>query len=237
MTDLVDEIKASFEGSRDEVVGTDHPGPTVLTTQGDELAPGFSAMRGYYEEKLLLIMRRAYRHHAGSKLPTDGDELIKLTAKYLQPPMIAVSLGAFADGVMIGHRDNHLVKMMFHFENVDHLFHDDAFRASSVQMAKGFAGDKAVCDYFNVYIDGAMVHMAHTTGFAHSEVRPHKVWDLWILGGTACVTASFLAGIKLGTSWRERDVLDGIEIASESARQDEPDQRADDGDQGELGSQ
>lgn len=224
MNDLVEEIKSSFEGSRDDVVGDDHPGATVITTQGDDLAPAFTAMRSYYEEKLLLVMRRGYRHFAGSSLPTQADELLTLTATYLQPAMIATSMGAFADGVMIGHRDHHLVKMMFHFENVEHLYHDDAFRAASIKMAKGFAGDIAVCEYFNTYIDGAMTHMAHTTGFAHSEVKPHKVWDLWILGGTACVTASYLAGNKLGTSWRERDVLDGIEIASESARQDEPDQ-------------
>jgi hypothetical protein len=235
MNDLADEVKSSFEKSRDDVVG-DHPGAAVIPTQGDELAPGFTAMRGYYEERLLIIMRRGYRQYAGSVLPTDGDELLTLTATYLQAPMIAVSLGAFADGVMLGHRNDHLVKMMFHFNNVDHLWHDDTFRESSMRMAKGFADDKQVCEYFNTYIDGALAHMAHATGFAHSEVRPHKVWDVWLLCGTACVTASFLAGTRMGTSWRERDVLDGIEIASESAREDGTDQRTDEGDQGELGS-
>jgi hypothetical protein len=236
MTDLVDEVKASFETSREDVA-PDTPGGTVITTYGDELAPGFKAMRSCYEEKLLMIMRRGYRQFAGSNLPTDGDELIKLTATYLQAPVIAVSIAAFTDGVMLGHRTDHMVKMCFHFNNVEHLFHDDGFRDSSMRMAHGFATDHAVCDYFNTYIDGAMSHMAHVTGFAHSEVKPHKIWDLWILGGTACVTAGYLAGNKLGATWRERDVLDGIEIASESARQDGPDQRADEGDQGELGSQ
>jgi hypothetical protein len=74
-----------------------------------------------------------------------------------------------------------------------------------------------VCQYFAEYLMGGVNHLAHVTGFAHSNVEPQKVWDIWIMGGTACVCASFLAGNKLGTSWRERDVLDGIAIATEEA--------------------
>jgi hypothetical protein len=216
MTDLVDEVKDSFEKSKEEVGG----GVTVVRDEGNELAPGFAAMRSYYEQRLLVIMRRGYRHHAGSTLPVSADDLLGLTGQYLIAPMIAVSMGAFADGVMLGHRVDHLVKMCFHFHTVDHLFHDDAFRQSALQMTHGFAEDSAVCEYFHEYVAGALAHMAHVTGFAHSEVQPAKVWDVWILAGTACVTASFLAGTKMGTSWRERDVLDGIEIASESDGQD-----------------
>ena len=87
-------------------------------------------------------------------------------------------------------------------------------------MAHGFAEDREVCDYFNTYLQSALHHMTHVTGFAHSEVVPTKVWDVWLLSGTAVITASFLAGTQMGATWRERDVLDGIEIASESDGQD-----------------
>lgn len=234
MNDLVEEIKASYERSREEVAGSD--GPTVITTDGDALAPGFSAMKSYYESRLLMICRRGYRHFAGSNMPTDADTLITRTAEFLNAPMIAVSMGAFTDGVMLGHQSDHLVKMCFHFDNVEHLFHDDGFRQSSLKMTKGFATDREVCAYFQEYVAGATAHMAHITGFAHNEVVPTKVWDVWILVGTACVTASYLAGTRMGTSWRERDVLDGIEIASESAGEDVVDHPTDEGDQGELGS-
>ena len=218
MTDLVDEVKASFEVSKEAVGAGD--GVTIVRDGEMELAPGFSAMREYYEQKLLMVVRRVYRHHAGSDLPTDGDELLTLTALRMTAPMIAVSMGAFANGVMIGHRTDHLVRMMFHFQNVDHLFHDSTFEQASLTMAHGFAEDMEVTRYFHEYVEGALSHMAHVTGFAHNEVKPAKVWDLWILSGTACITASYLAGNRMGASWRERDVLDGIEIASESDGQD-----------------
>lgn len=231
MTDLVDEVKASFETAQADVGG----GVTVVRDDGEELAPGFMAMREHYEQVLLTIVRRSYRYYAGREMPTDGDELLILTAQKMTAPLIAASLGAFANGVKIGHRSDHLVKMCFHFHSVEHLFHDDAFKESSLQMAHGFAEDREVTTYFHEYVEGALSHMAHITGFAHSEVNPAKVWDLWILASTACVTASFLAGNRMGASWRERDVLDGIEIASESAGEDGSDSPADEGDQGELG--
>lgn len=219
MNDLVEEIRGCFEKSRDEVAGSE-PGATVVTSNLDEVAPGFGAMKTYYERQLLSLARRAYRHHAGSTMPTGSDELIEHTGVFLQAPMIAVTMGAFSDGVLIGHRDNHWVKMCVHFGNVEHLFHDDTFREDSKRMALGFAEDVEVCEYFQSYLGGALSHISHVTGFAHHEVNPVKVWDVWLLTGTACITASYLAGMKMGTSWRERDVLDGIEMASEPEGQD-----------------
>jgi len=214
MTDLADEVKASFETAKDEVADEESP---VTITRGDvaELAPGFPAMQEYFSQRLLIVARRGYRFHAGGTLPTNSDELVELTKEQMLPPLIATAIGAFADGVMLGHRDNHLVKMCFHFDNVEHLYHDDDFRATSMRMALGFAGDNEVRDYFSYYVQNALDQMAHLCGFAHREVNPGKVWDIWLLSGTACVTASFLAGTKMGTAWRERDELDGIVIATE----------------------
>jgi len=221
MNDLVEEIKSSFEKSKEEVAGDSQV--TVVRGDTDELAPGFMAMKSSYERQLLVIMRRAYRHYAGSDLPTQADELLTLTAGFLTAPMIAISMKAFANGVMIGQQSDHMVRMCVHFGNVEHLFHDDAFDTAGMQMAHGFAGDREVCEYFNTYVSGGVAQIAHSTGFAHSEIQPHKVWDVWILVGTACVTASYLAGNRMGASWRERDVLDGIEIASESEGEDQSD--------------
>jgi hypothetical protein len=220
MTDLVDQIKTSFERAGEAL----SEGPTVITPDDNSLAPGFMAMKEYYQSRLMLITRRGYRHYAGSNLTTDADALVERTSEFLNAPMIAVSMGAFADGLMIGHQNDHLVKMCVHFNNVDHLFHDDNFRQSSLKMAHGLAEDRAVCGYFNEYVQNSVRHMTHITGFAHSEVVPAKVWDIWMLAGAACVTASYLAGSRMGATWLERDVLDGIEIASESAGQDGPDQ-------------
>ena len=43
---------------------------------------------------------------------------------------------------------------------------------------------------------------------------PVKVWDVWCLVGTHTVVNTYLAGYRMGCTWRERDVLDGIEIAT-----------------------
>jgi hypothetical protein len=240
MTDLVDDVKNSFEKSKDDVIGGHvefGDGVSLVRHDVEELAPGFMAMRQYYNDMLLVVARRGYRHYAGSSMPTDSDQLLSLTAQFLRAPMIAVSLEAFADGVMIGQQTDHLIRMMTHFNALDHVFHDSHMRGKAMTMAHGFADDREVCEYFNTYLDGALTHISHVTGFAHSEVVPAKIWDVWILCGTAVISASYLAGQRMGASWRERDVLDGIEIASESQGQDEPHHRADEGDQGGLGSQ
>jgi hypothetical protein len=88
---------------------------------------------------------------------------------------------------------------------------------ATTALGAGFADDEEVCEYFADYLMGGINHLAHVTGFAHAEVDPAKVWDLWVMGSTACICAGFMAGDKLGTTWRERDVLDGIAMATEEA--------------------
>jgi hypothetical protein len=219
MNTLAEEVKFSFEKSRREVTG-DSQFAVVSGDQESELAPGFTDMKTFYEHKLLVIMRRAYRHYAGSELPTQGDDLLTLTAEFLTPPMIAVSMSAFANGVMIGQQSDHKVKMCVHFDTVGLLFQSSTHEQAVMQMAKGFATDHEVCDYFNTYVTSGIVQISHATGFVHDEVNPAKVWDVWLLVGTACIAASYLAGHRMGASWRERDVLDGIEIASEAEGED-----------------
>jgi hypothetical protein len=214
MTDLIDEVRTSFEMAKH----TDTSGPvTVMTAEDVVQAPGFMAMKGYFENRINIVTRRGYRHFAGATLTHDADELLKQTAAVMVTPLLATLFRAFSDGVMVGHQDNHLVRMMLHFNQADDLWGDDDFLKASKDLGSGFADDDEVCHYFADYLMGGVNHLAHVTGFAHSHVEPAKVWDIWIMGGTACVCASFLAGNKLGTSWRERDVLDGIAIATEEA--------------------
>jgi hypothetical protein len=213
MSDLADEVKDSFGKTHEEHVSN---GPVQLVNVQEMLeVPAFETMRAYYEARLLMWARRGYRHHAGATMPTNGDRLLELTKPVMMPCYIATGLAAFSDGVMIGHQENHLVQMCFRFDNVDHLFGDDDFREASNQMAIGFGDDTEVSEFFSTYILGGLNHLAHLTGFAHHEVDPAKVWDLWLLAGTAITAASYLAGLRMGSQWHERDVLDGIEIASE----------------------
>ena len=213
MTDLVEEVRASFEQAKH----ADAQGPVSIITNDLIEAPGFLAMKAYFENRLQIVTRRGYRHFAGATMTHDADTLLKQTAEVMTTPMLATVFRAFSDGVMVGHKDNHLVRMMLHFNQVDILWDDDTFLKSSMELSSGFADDEEVCTYFGEYLMGGVNHLTHVTGFAHSEVDPIKVWDIWIMGGMACVCASYLAGNKLGTSWRERDVLDGIAIATEEA--------------------
>jgi len=211
MTDLVDEVKHSFELTKE---GNDSP-IQLITGDEDDLAPGFTAMRAYYEQRLIAITRRAYRFFAGGTLSRNADELMATTGEQMLPTLVATLLRAFADGVLIGQQNEQIVRMALHFHHPEHLYHDDDFLESAKHMALGLVDDDEVRDYFSEYAQGGLHHLAHSCGFAHQEVEPAKVWDLWLMTGTACVCSSFLAGQKLGTAWRERDVLDGIAIATE----------------------
>lgn len=213
MTDLFEEVKTSFEKSRE--VQDDGRGPLQLVSTQDELAPGFNAMRAYYEQRILVITRRGYRQYAGSTLPRESDKLIELTRKVMLAPMIAELLESFTDGVLIGHQDLFTVKLSTHFNTIEHVYHDEEFRSASRTMAIGFSQDSEVLEYFSRYVESGLDHLSHLTGFAHSTVDPNKVWDLWLLIGTAVASAAFLAGQLMGQGWAERDVLDGIEIATE----------------------
>jgi hypothetical protein len=82
-------------------------------------------------------------------------------------------------------------------------------------MALGFAEDTEVLRFFTQFLVGGLEHLSHITGFAHRQVDPGKVWDVWMLIGTACICSSYLAGHNVGKEWKERDVLSGIEIATQ----------------------
>lgn len=215
MTDLVDQVKACFDKTRE--AQDDGRGPLQIISPGDEeMAPGFDAMRYHFGERLIMTARRGYRHFGGAALPSNSDLLLVATGEYMMPATIGVSMSAFSHGVMIGHREDHLVRMCYHFQNLEHLFHDDDFLEATSDMAKGFANDPEVYEFFDTYVTGGLHHVSHVTGFAHQEdVQTAKVWDVWLLTGTATTAASYLAGFRLGDAWRERDVLDGIEIATE----------------------
>lgn len=211
---LIDDVKRGYEITREGEEESD--GPIIIRSQDDELVPGFNAMRAYYEHRLLAVTRRGYRHFAGSTMPTTGDELLRLTAKVMTPNVIGTLIQAFADGVMIGHQSDHHVKISFHFDIVEHIFTDEDFRETSTQMALGFSDDDEVLAFFTEFFTGGLEHLSHMTGFAHSvKVNPGKVWDLWMLIGTATTCSSYLAGYNMGQVWKERDVLDGIAIATE----------------------
>ena len=110
MTDLVDEVKACFDKTRE--AQDDGRGPLQIINEGDEeLAPGFNAMRYYYGEQLQVMARRGYHHYAGGALPSNSDQLLVHTGEYMLPATIAVSLTAFANGVLIGQQENHVVRM------------------------------------------------------------------------------------------------------------------------------
>ncbi len=212
MTDLLDEIRASFEKDNEEDTS-----PVRVVADSMIHAPGFLAMKAYFEGRVNIITRRGYRHFAGATLTHDADTLLKQTTEVMFTPLLATAFRAFSDGVLVGHRDNHLVRMRMHFHQPELLWDDDAFLKASKELSSGFADDEEICQYFGEYLMGGVNHLTHVTGFAHSQVDPTKVWDIWVMSGMACVCASYLAGTKLGTNWRERDVLDGIAIATEEA--------------------
>jgi len=212
MTELSDEVRASFESARPD----DSDAPVKIVRQSEEeMAPAFNAMREFYSERLVVACRRGYRQYAGSAMSDQGDVLLEETTKQMLPALIQLSLCAFCDGVMIGQRDNVVVQMSFHWNQPEHCYHEDSFRDDSTTMAAGFSDDSDVLEYLAEYLRGAVAHMAHACGFAHATVDARKIWDIWMLSGTAAISASYIAGHKMGCGWRERDVLDGIELASE----------------------
>jgi len=215
MSELLDEVKASFEKYEKDT--DDGSGSIQMIDSSAELAPGFPEMREYYNMQLQALVRRGYHYYAGSTMPRVGEELLVLTGKYLQAPAVALVMGAFCDGLMVGHETDQTVKMAKHYNAPGHVFHVRQFRDASLIMTKGFAEDEELAQYFAQYLSNGMSHLAHATGFAHAELDSAKVWDLWMLVGMATTCTSFVAGYQLGCKWKERDVLDGIEIATEEA--------------------
>lgn len=210
MSTLSDEVKDAFNNARNQ-----HDNSPLMVTNPDvELAPAFVAMREYYNERLLVQLRRSYRHFAGSTMPTAGDELITLTSTVVAPRVVMLVSRTFSDGVMIGQKQDLQVKMGYHFGTLSDLFEREQFRSRSDTMAKGFLSDSEVSEFLVDYFTQALDMLAHYTGFAHSQADPAKIWDLWNLASAAVITTAYVSGYKLGQTWAERDTLDGIVIAS-----------------------
>jgi hypothetical protein len=210
MSELLKEVEDSFQHVREDNAGR---GPLMMVTDGDEFAPGFNAMRRHYQPWLMAMVRRGYHHYAGSAPQENSDEALAETATVMMPFYLGACMETFCQGVLVGHQDNHLVKMAFHFDNLDHLYHEDDFRTLAHDMAKGFASDGEVEEFFLNYLTQGLNHISHIVGFAHqTDYQYNKVWDIWMLVGTAVVSSGYLAGHTLGSAWRERDVLRDIEI-------------------------
>lgn len=216
MMSLVEEVMEAFESCRHQQLG-DAEGPvSFLPSQPDELPPGFQAMHSYYEIRLPVLLRRGYHHYAGAVLPRDSDQLTGETAVVMLPMLIKECVSSFCAGVLVGHQDHHMVRMAMHFGVIEMLYQDEDFRTAADDMARGFVDDHQVKSFFIEYTTSALAHLSHLVGFAHQpDAEVHKVWDLWSLFGNSLTSAGYLAGHVLGTSWHERDVLSGIELASE----------------------
>lgn len=209
MSDLLDEMNAAFEAVHDD----EDSGPVVMESNA-EMPPGVVGMKDYFSKVMLVITRRIYRWYAGATMTTDSEELLRLTSEKMVKPVTMAMLEAFSAGVMVSHRSNDLVRKCWAHDAVDHVFHDKEFMDAAKTMASGFSEDPEVWEHFTQYVAGAAEFMAHLTGFAHHEL-PNKVWDVWMIAGNSTATAAYLAGNRMGTSWYERDVLDGILIATE----------------------
>jgi len=210
---LIDEIQAAFNSESREAVERAGPGKLHLIDdeRDGELAPGFTAMRAYYHDRLLVTVRRGYRQFAGSFLGDGIDDAVTKTMGYLGPNVTMLVIRAFADGVMIGRQNIPLVVTAFTGKKVDELFGEQEYNDQVDLLTADFSTDSEVQEHFNVYIYEALTHMTHATGVAHSENKVDKIWDVWLLTGTATLAASYLAGHRMGVSWKERDVLEGVE--------------------------
>jgi len=213
MTALLEEIKDSFLKVRLEHASEDSP--VQIGTDPGNIPPGFMAMQMFYRGEITRLVRRGFRHFAGAAMPTVPNQLVEITRDTMSPVFLAMLLQTFADGVRVGHRDDQLIKMAFHYEAIDAIYENTSFVAGSSTMAIGFAEDDEIRTFFMDYLVNGIEHLTHITGFSHqAKVDPNQVWDLWVLIGLATIGSCYMAGHQMGSSWRERDVLDGIEIAS-----------------------
>jgi len=216
VTDLLEEVKDSFR--KGNMPDTDGPqvGPIRMVTEHDNLV-GFGGMSAAYHRRITDITRKGYRRFAGSTLPDDPEDKLITTGEYMYPKIIATLVQAFCDGIMLGQQDNFQVLLAVRLGAADSLFHDEGFRAMAKTMALGFIEDEGIKSFFLEYYSGALISLAQLTGFAQGQMPAGKVWDLWILSSKAVVGTCYVAGYHLGSAWKERDVLDGIEIVTEES--------------------
>ena len=215
MSTLSDEINAIF---RNYAIANE----TQQVVSASELAPGLISMKNYYEDRLVVLLRRCYRQLAGSVMPTTGDDLFKLTAPLVGPGLLSFYTSIFTDGVLIGQQRELMIQMAEHFNTMDELFRMGSFRVISDKMANGFLGDADVKDLFKDYLWRCSEAFFAMAG-CHDDKKfnPSSVWDLWRMIGESSSLSAYLAGHQLGMSWAEKDVLDGIAIATQEQPHDD----------------
>src|SRR3954463_999307 len=137
MTDLNEEIRDSFKRCTlvDVGVDSDNSSPVVALSAERDLPPGFEAAKEWHDKQVTVFCRRGYRKFAGSTMPTQADELGKLTVPVMMPLLVTACTRAFADGVQIGHQYEQQVKISAFFGRIDELFENREFRERSANMA------------------------------------------------------------------------------------------------------
>lgn len=208
MPDLVDEVKESFANLKHINAAQ---GSVVMVSDTKDFSPGFTEARAYYNKRVLVHTRHGYRHFAGSSMPTDGEQVVITTNHSMGTRYMALMFSCYCDGVRIGHHSDPFVATCFADDAVEAMFDDVRFREPSNVMAAGFAKNSEIAAFFTEFFTESVVQISRACGFKDT-VEPAKVWDLWLMVGTSVVSACYLAGHRLGVTWKERDVLSDIEI-------------------------
>ena len=179
---LIEEIKGAFETVRVEHVKENDP-PIQMIGDDLKLPPLFNEMRMHYGAQALVLTRRGFRHFAGSELSSCGgaDELLEATSPKMIPMVLGMLLQTFADGVRLGHKDDQVIKMAFHYHVEDKLYENEHFVQGSKTMALGLNEDNEIREFFLEYLTGGIEHLTRIAGFAHTDVDPNKIWDVWLL--------------------------------------------------------
>lgn len=221
MSDLSEEIEAAYKGLNEKHVDIEDGQAEVHYVREDsEVAqlPAYHAVQQYYAVEMVKAVRRAYRYNSGREPFPSGPVAYEQTRGLAHKHMMTTAIEAFADGVQMGHEISAKVRKFMHFDKADDLITDPDFRTESSMIALNVMSDPDCMEFFDAYFFETTEWFMYATGFANVETKENtqKVWDLWALSAMSMITAFYGTGCKLGASWKERDVLSGIESATEA---------------------
>ena len=212
MSDLSHDVQHCFEKLTEENQAESVVGPIATFSMSADAVPGLPEMRAFNEERIKVALRRAYRYFAGVDFSAaNNDECFDYTKEKLGALFSSLVIETFCDGIQIGRKNEHNVKMALFYSKLDELFRSEEFQAGSLTLALELTRDTDVMEFFTRYTIGSANALGHATGYAHGEGLQHKIWDLWMLAGTSMITAGYIAGQQLGVLWTERELVAEME--------------------------
>lgn len=214
MTEFSDRVHEAFHQIAGKEAEEKGQAQFTLVTSDDDvrkspLSDHFMVFDTAWSQKFYSIMRRQYRHQAGSEVPEGYPQMHEKLKTLLVEPLVPFYKQCLAAGIQMGQEEASAIKRAKRLGRVSELFKKDEFISECSLMAMTWDGDYELSEHLGRYLEGSAIQLANHTGLPHSSDPDHlgRGWDVWGVSGRSLMALCYSVGELIGAEDKEKDII------------------------------